>query len=79
MKGLSTAEWSLIARHLEEESGPNDLEQANKLFSLHPALREDLEMLGHRTDNTKPFLPHIFNAEKAFVKLSERLKRESLI
>jgi hypothetical protein len=78
MKGLSTAEWSLIARHLEEESGPNDLEQVNKLYGRHPTLREDLEMLGHRTDNT-PLLPHIFNAEKAFVKLSERLKRESLI
>lgn len=79
MKGPSTAEWSLIARHLDEESGPNDLEQVNKLYGRHPTLREDLKLLGHQTDNTKPLLLYIFNAEKAFIKVSERLKSEGLI
>jgi len=79
MKGLSMGDWSLIARYLQDEASQTDFDGICDLVERNPTLREELEMLGLGLSNSAPTHHDTFNADTAFIRLNDRLKKEKLI
>lgn len=78
MEGLTTRDWSLIARCLKEEASESDLEELSRLVKRYPELKNEMKKM-------KPDLHHrnpsgeTFDADKALEKLTDRFRKENLL
>ena len=75
MENLSTRDWSLIARCLDEEATDGDLIELRQLLRLHPDLKDWM-----RTNElfVRTVAPD-FDPASAFEKLHNRFMNEDLI
>lgn len=78
MEGLTTRDWSLIARCLKEEASESDLEELRHLVKRYPELKTEMKKmkpdLHHRNIPGEPF-----DADKALEKLTDRFRKENLL
>ena len=78
MEGLTTRDWSLIARCLKDEASESDLEELRHLVKRYPELKTEMKKmkpdLHHRNPSGEPF-----DADKALEKLTDRFRKENLL
>lgn len=79
MEELSTGDWTLIARILSDEAGQQDLVKIDALAHRVKNLREEIDVLRQRMTLKTAVGPDVFNADLAFNKLHQRIKREGLV
>ena len=79
MEELSTGDWTLIARVLNEEASQQDLVQLEELAHRTQNLREEMDVMRQRMSIQPTRVQDVFNADLAFNKLHQRIKTEGLI
>ncbi|MBL0744512.1 hypothetical protein [Chryseolinea lacunae] len=77
MKGLTTGDWSLIARYLKSEASETDLVELDDLVTRHPELKSELKRMDQNVNPVDPEPP--FDADRAFARLTQRFKDEDLL
>lgn len=77
MKGLTSGDWSLIARYLKSEASERDLAEIDDLVARYPKLKSELKRMDH---NMNPIESEpSFDADHALTKLTQRFKDEDLL
>lgn len=78
MKGLTTRDWSLIARCLKEEASESDLEELRHLVKRYPELKTEMKKMKPDLHQRNP-AGEPFDADKALEKLTDRFRKENLL